>query len=84
MKTVSFVGPRLTQAELTKVAQCDTCHSLFPRASLDWTHKVPVLLDVDDDPDHFTFASYVNCPYEKCKSLGISDRILFKKRRDEC
>jgi hypothetical protein len=82
MKQVKIVGKLLPLHELTATAQCDTCHSTFPRDALNWKPKVRVLLDNQEDPDHFVFASFINCPW--CQSLGVCDRIMFKKRRDEC
>ena len=81
MKRVRIVAPLLKPDQLQTLAQCELCNATFPRESINWKRKIRVLLDMDDDPDYFYYACY--CPCSTCGSLGICDRQIFKRRKDQ-
>ncbi len=80
MKRVLIVGGRrLNAAELVSHAQCEVCHSSYPRDKLNWQKKIQLLLDDDTDPEHYFYSGFISCPH--CKTQSVSDCIVKKRRK---
>lgn len=80
MKRVLIVGgKRLNSSELVNTAQCEVCHSCYTRDKLDWSKKITMLLDVDNDPEFVHYSGFIHCPH--CKTLSVSDCIVTNKKR---